>query len=72
MPAAVSGRLLTRNINMASSHQQHQHQQPPRALPVINIGRLGDKDPAARALVVQDIARACRDRGCFQVCGTGM
>jgi isopenicillin N synthase-like dioxygenase len=57
---------------MASSHQQHQHQQPPRALPVINIGRLGDKDPAARALVVQDIARACRDRGCFQVCGTGM
>jgi isopenicillin N synthase-like dioxygenase len=42
----------------------HQRQQ---ALPVINIALLGDKDPAARALVVQDIARACLDRGCFQV-----
>lgn len=43
-----------------------------QALPVINIGRLGDKDPAARALVVQDIARACLDRGCFQVVNHGV
>lgn len=64
MPAAadVSGCLLPRS--MASQLQLLQ------ALPVINIGRLGDKDPAARALVVQDIARACLDRGCFQVRAT--
>ncbi|XP_047063545.1 2-oxoglutarate-dependent dioxygenase 21, chloroplastic-like [Lolium rigidum] len=46
--------------------------QPQQALPVINIALLGDKDPAARALVVQDIARACLDRGCFQVINHGV
>ncbi|CAM0902311.1 unnamed protein product [Alopecurus aequalis] len=73
MPAAVSGRLLPRSISMASPHHQTQLQ-PRRAasLPVINIARLGDKDPAARALVVQDIARACSDRGCFQVVNHGV
>ncbi|CAM0902310.1 unnamed protein product [Alopecurus aequalis] len=48
------------------------HQPQRRALPVIDIGRLGDEDPAARALLVQDIARACRDRGCFQVINHGV
>ncbi|TVU16475.1 hypothetical protein EJB05_40043, partial [Eragrostis curvula] len=43
----------------------------PRALPVINLGNLG-KDPASRALVVQDIAWACRERGCFQVVNHGV
>uniref|UniRef100_N1QWW3 Non-haem dioxygenase N-terminal domain-containing protein n=1 Tax=Aegilops tauschii TaxID=37682 RepID=N1QWW3_AEGTA len=59
-----------------ASHHKHQQRgaaaTAPGALPVINIGRLGDKDPAARALVVQDIARACRDRGCFQVVNHGV
>ncbi|GJN01405.1 hypothetical protein PR202_ga18670 [Eleusine coracana subsp. coracana] len=47
---------------------------PPRAalLPVINLGRLGKDDPASLALVVQDNARACRDRGCFQVINHGV
>ncbi|KAF7019373.1 hypothetical protein CFC21_032550 [Triticum aestivum] len=73
MPAAVSGCLLARSM---ASHHKHQQRgaaaTAPGALPVINIGRLGDKDPAARALVVQDIARACRDRGCFQVVNHGV
>jgi hypothetical protein len=38
----------------------------PLPLPVINLARLG-KDPATRALAIQDIARACREQGCFQV-----
>ena len=38
----------------------------PRPLPVINLARLG-KDPATRTLAIQDIARACREQGCFQV-----
>ncbi|KAM0844904.1 hypothetical protein ACQ4PT_056746 [Festuca glaucescens] len=58
---------------MASHHHQQQAQRAaaasPRALPVINIGLLSDKDSVVRALVVQDIARACRDHGCFQVIG---
>jgi isopenicillin N synthase-like dioxygenase len=58
--AAFRG-LLPRTISVMASHQRQQ------ALPVINIALLGDKDPAARALVVQDIARACLDDGCFQV-----
>ena len=33
---------------------------------MINFGRLG-KDPGTRVLAVQDITRACRDQGCFQV-----
>ncbi|KAL6651849.1 hypothetical protein ACP70R_010774 [Stipagrostis hirtigluma subsp. patula] len=44
---------------------------PPSPLPVINLARLGN-GPAARALVVQDVARACRDRGCFQVINHGV
>ena len=37
-----------------------------RPLPVINLAKLS-KDPATRALAIQDIARACREQGCFQV-----
>lgn len=44
--------------------RQSSSSRPP--LPVINLGRLS-KDPATRALVIQDIARACREQGCFQV-----
>jgi hypothetical protein len=38
-----------------------------RPLPVINLARLSN-DPATRVLAIQDIARACREQGCFQVC----
>ncbi|KAM3371420.1 hypothetical protein ACQJBY_018684 [Aegilops geniculata] len=72
MPAAVSGCLLARSMASHHKHQQQRGAAAPGALPVINIGRLGDKDPAARALAVQDIARACRDRGCFQVVNHGV
>ncbi|KAL6844150.1 hypothetical protein ACP4OV_025823 [Aristida adscensionis] len=41
-------------------------------LPVIDLGRLGSGDSAARVLVIQDIARACRERGCFQVVNHGI
>jgi isopenicillin N synthase-like dioxygenase len=40
-------------------------------LPVINLAPLR-KDPATRALVIQDIARACREWGCFQVINHGI
>ncbi|OEL24313.1 Protein DMR6-LIKE OXYGENASE 2 [Dichanthelium oligosanthes] len=42
-----------------------------RTSPVINLGRLS-KDPATRALAIQDIARACREQGCFQVVNHGV
>ncbi|CAL5029431.1 unnamed protein product [Urochloa decumbens] len=44
---------------------------PSQPLPVINLARLR-KDPATRALAIQDIARACREQGCFQVVNHGV
>ncbi|KAL6651846.1 hypothetical protein ACP70R_010771 [Stipagrostis hirtigluma subsp. patula] len=60
-------------------HMASQQPHPPRvslpspssALPVINLGQLS-KDPATRALVIQDIAQACREWGCFQVANHGV
>jgi len=52
--------------SMASQVGQLPPPPPSRPLPVINLGRLS-KDPATRALAIQDIARACREQGCFQV-----
>jgi len=51
---------------MASQVGQLPPLPPSRPLPVINLGRLS-KDPATRALAIQDTARACREQGCFQV-----
>ncbi|KAL6844149.1 hypothetical protein ACP4OV_025822 [Aristida adscensionis] len=63
---------VSRCFYMASQQPQQPRLPPsPRALPVINLGRLS-KDPATRALVIQDIARACRERGCFQVVNHGV
>lgn len=39
----------------------------PPPMPVINLGHL-NLDPATRARVVEDIAKACRHLGYFQVC----
>jgi len=39
---------------------------PSHTLPVINIDRLS-MDEVVRALVIQEIALACRKQGCFQV-----
>jgi len=44
---------------MASQVGQLPPLPPSRPLPVIDLGRLS-KDPAMRALAIQDIARACR------------
>ncbi|KAL5214275.1 hypothetical protein ABZP36_003427 [Zizania latifolia] len=44
---------------------------PARPLPVVNLGRLS-MDTASRALSVQDIALACRERGCFEVVNHGI
>uniref|UniRef100_A0A453DC28 Uncharacterized protein n=1 Tax=Aegilops tauschii subsp. strangulata TaxID=200361 RepID=A0A453DC28_AEGTS len=38
----------------------------PPPMPVINLGHL-NLDPAIRACVVEDITKACRDLGYFQV-----
>lgn len=58
LPASMAGQVQ-RTAPSSSSPS-------PRQLPVINLGRLG-KDPATRALAIQDITRACREQGCFQV-----
>ncbi|CAO2036941.1 unnamed protein product [Urochloa humidicola] len=55
--------------SMAS--QVAQPRLPSRPLPVINLARLS-KDPTTRALAIQDIARACREQGCFQVVNHGV
>ncbi|CAN6236589.1 unnamed protein product [Urochloa humidicola] len=42
-----------------------------QALPVINIDRLS-MGAATRAPVIQEIALACREQGCFQVVNHGI
>lgn len=39
----------------------------PPPMPVINLGHLSLDDPTVRSRVVNDIAKACRDLGYFQV-----
>ncbi|KAJ1273369.1 hypothetical protein BS78_06G274600 [Paspalum vaginatum] len=55
----------------ASMAGQMQLPRASRSLPVINLGRLSE-GPATRALAIQDIARACREQGCFQVVNHGV
>ncbi|KAI5009986.1 hypothetical protein ZWY2020_012123 [Hordeum vulgare] len=44
----------------------------PLPMPVINLGHLIDIEPAVRARVVGDIAKACYDLGYFQVINHGI
>ncbi|GJN01403.1 hypothetical protein PR202_ga18668 [Eleusine coracana subsp. coracana] len=68
MPACSSPSYMASQawLSQALSPSQSSH-----AVPVINLGRL-KKDPATRALVIQDIVRACREWGCFQVVNHGI
>uniref|UniRef100_A0A0E0G747 Fe2OG dioxygenase domain-containing protein n=1 Tax=Oryza nivara TaxID=4536 RepID=A0A0E0G747_ORYNI len=44
----------------------------PPPMPVINLGHLSLDDPTVRSRVVNDIAKACRDLGYFQVISHGI
>nr|AEV41047.1 putative flavonol synthase/flavanone 3-hydroxylase [Oryza minuta] len=44
----------------------------PPPMPVINLGHLSLDDPTVRSQVVNDIAKACRDLGYFQVTNHGI
>lgn len=61
MPACSSPAFMASQAWLPQAQSPSSH-----PVPVINLGRLR-KDPATRALAIQDIVRACREWGCFQV-----
>uniref|UniRef100_J3M2F3 Fe2OG dioxygenase domain-containing protein n=1 Tax=Oryza brachyantha TaxID=4533 RepID=J3M2F3_ORYBR len=59
----------TKNVPLEQLPSQELHPQP---MPVINLGHLSLDNPMARSGVVDDIAKACRDLGYFQVINHGI
>ncbi|KAL5216763.1 hypothetical protein ABZP36_008164 [Zizania latifolia] len=69
MPAVAGS--SSASLYMASQQKRGAPPQQARPLPVIDLGRLS-MGTASRALAVQDIALACRERGCFEVVNHGI